>query len=77
MSTMKTLLWGRKDFVVKHQGFMYAEAGGAVTCFKGKVLRSFQRIICSLHTQEPEMKISTLLDDPKRGVYGRIGIQLF
>ena len=29
------------------------------------------------NTQEPEMKISTLLDDPKRGVYGRIGVQLF
>ena len=46
---------------------MYAEAGGAVTCFKGKVLRSFQRIICSLHTQEPEMKISTLLEGSQEG----------
>ena len=41
----------------------------ALTCSKGIVLRSFQRIICSLHTHELEMKISTLLDDhKKRGI---------
>ena len=63
--------------------YIYAKAEGLLKyplpSSKGIILRSIQRIICSLHTHEPEMKISKLArrvwDNLRRAMYGRIGMQ--
>ena len=72
----------RKQRQENWKGF-YAKAEGLLKyplpSSKGIILRSIQRIICSLHTHEPEMKISKLArrvwDNLRRAMYGRIGMQ--